>query len=108
MNQYENEDRRKSERRVSPAIAEFALEERGELLARIEVLRKSMKMDAETIAAKDARIADLEQQRGGVVLPARCMELTFTERPTNYAIGWNACLDEVARHTLARQGKESE
>lgn len=34
------DDRRKSDRRVSPAIGDFALEERGKLLARIAELEK--------------------------------------------------------------------
>lgn len=108
MNQYENEDRRKSDRRVSPALAEFALEERGELLARIAELEEHVKKfigltDAFQVLAKvdqsindrNSRLMKLEQQRGGVALPDR--ESDVIEDPAGYDEGWNACLDEVAR-----------
>lgn len=48
-----------------------------------------------TIAQQAARLAELEQQRGGVVLPGR--RTAGNDLARSYVDGWNACLDEVAR-----------
>ena len=37
----------------------------------------------------------------GVVMPERSNERNFTDLLTNYAVGWNDCLDEVARLNAA-------
>lgn len=61
MNQYENEDRRKSDRRIPPALAEFAvsqLSEAGELAA-VDLTVQNVEILRQEIVKRDARIAEL-------------------------------------------------
>ncbi|HET8790986.1 MAG TPA: hypothetical protein VFM75_07215 [Modicisalibacter sp.] len=94
------EDRRKGDRRVSPAVAEFALQERGELLARIEdqereIERLSVRLRSALLDS--AELAALKsQQLIGVALPER-KELDGNGGWRDIeASAHNACIDEVA------------
>ena len=98
-------DRRKSDRRVPPAVAQHAIEERAELLARIEQQAWEIeRLNADYDAACDdamgvaRELAALKLQPVGAVLPE-----PFDMRPfqtvdqgsTNYKAGFNAALRKV-------------
>lgn len=89
-------DRRKGDRRVSPAVSEFALSERGELLARIEEQAREI----DRLSAGGAK----EYWRG------RCMdaEMALKARPSG-VVGERTAFDMEAIHQAAFEmgGNES-
>lgn len=110
---------------VPPAVAEFAVEERQQLLDRIDEqareiadLRHRCGMygleltnEVERRLQAQRELADLKAQPSGVVLPGRKFVEPLDFNQTNsdvLAIGWNDCLDEVARINSANTATNSQ
>ena len=114
-----NEERRKGDRRMPPAVAQHAIEERAALLAQVETLTEWYSNALDTIRALEAdrgrikRIADnysalnmdaqaelaaLKAKPRGVVLPEP-FEMrpfqTVDQGSTNYKAGFNAAIRKV-------------
>jgi hypothetical protein len=87
------------ERFVPTAVAEFAVEERAQLLERIaEQAREIERLVTSLHRALmgSAELAALKAQPSGVVLPER-KQAVRGDVLSFQSEGWNACLDEVAR-----------
>lgn len=92
-------ERRKSDRRIPPAVAQHAIEERDELLARIECLvSKNDTLNRANLELCDQLHSALKSQPRSVVLPEP-FEMrpfqTVDQGSTNYKAGFNAALRKV-------------